>query len=222
MSTFWIHRETGTVAVDDAVLKGVDTSSLPSNMQLVWWYGASGSGEIRYTDEDRLPIREPVTDLTQFVHIFDKWMLAAKTPLPTTSGKTMPAITLAQAHAVKSDLVRGIYRSKMAQQSGGADPVQTLADAVNQSGQNMVYDMYYKVNVAVNAHADAINNAIPSMINSGVGVNIGTPSAPTVTWNNVGGPAADPFAATRDMHLSNVAAQSTVDGVAAYDITSGW
>lgn len=150
MSTFWIHRD-GTVAVDDAVLKGINISSLPSNVQLVLWYEASGTGEIRYADEDRLPIREPVFDLEQFVPIFDEWILAAKTPLPTTSGKTMPAITLAQAKGVKNSLVQGIYTTKL---RSGLDP----------------------------------------------------------------GYAAS----LRDAHVANVNAQSTVDGVAAYDITSGW
>ena len=225
VSTFWIHRESGTVAVDDAVLKGVDTSSLPKNVQLVWWYG--DKGEIRYTDEDRLPIREPVTDLEPFIPVFNNWMRVAQTPLPTTSGKTMPAITLAQAKAVKSDLVRGLYRNKLAQSSPSGDPTAALADAVNISAQNFAADIYYKINAPVNQTADAINQSLPGSINgaafSGVAaVALGVPSTQVPTWNNVGGPAGDPYAGRRNTHLANVNAQSTVEGVAAYDITAGW
>ena len=271
MSTFWIHRESGTVAVDDAVLKGVDTSSLPTNIQLVWWYGANG--EIRYTDEDRLPIREPVTDLEPFIPVFNKWITAAKTPLPTTSGKTMPAITLAQAKSVKIQLTRGLYNNKFAGLSGSPPDNTASVNAsiteLTNSTNNAVQSLAQQVNNftlssdgARSADAAALNTALNTQasgmkqnydnidfntaqfnllrlgLNTSEGINMGgvqTPqmsvypvgggiSAPSVTSSpvSVGGGYTDPLAPTRDYHINQINAQTTVDGVAAYDITAGW
>jgi len=218
MSTFWIHRESGTVAVDDAVLKGIDTSSLPKNIQLVWWYGANG--EIRYTDDDRLPIREPMADLEPFIPIFNNWILAAKTPLPTTSGKTMPAITLDQAKRVKSNLVDGLYHNKTVPAT--SDPVADMAAAVNNSGQAFAQSLYDSHANALTNHAHIINVGVPAMINAGQGQDLGALGGDFVFWPLVGGPTGDPLAAMRNTHKTNINAQTTVDGVAAYDITAGW
>jgi hypothetical protein len=273
VSTFWIHRETGTVAVDDAVLKGVDTSSLAKNIQLVWWYGTNG--EIRYTDEDRLPVREPVTNLEPFIPIFNNWILAAEKPLPTTSGKTMPAITLAQAKAVKTQLTRGLYYNKFS--PGSIDntaavnaSIQALAQSTNDSLKSLASDvnnftlssdgarsadaqalnsalgsqaLAHNTNVtAANSHTAALNAltgyyigpdggslpvttvsslhsvGTPQMSTMDVGGNIGVP--PTVSTPEVG--VGDPLAVRRDAHIANINAQTTVAGVAAYDITTGW
>lgn len=261
MSTFWIHRESGTVAIDDAVLKGVDTSSLPKNVQLVWWYGTNG--EIRYTDDDRIPIREPVTDLEPYIQVFNKWILAAKTPLPTTSGKTMPGITLAQAKAVKIQLTRGLYYNKFS--PGSLDntaavnaSIQTLVQSTNAALQNLtaqVNGQSVSQDGARAADAAALNASGSSQA-TGINANFGALSGFTISipsgggsaslpgmggigpvsmsttpvGGNIGAPGVyapgigvgDPLAAARDSHISNINAQTTVDGVAAYDITAGW
>jgi len=261
VSTFWVHRESGTVAVDDAVLNGIDTSSLPSNVQLVWWYGASNTGEVRYTDSDRLPIRERLPDLEPYVHIFDKWMLAAQTPLPTTSGKTMPAITLAQAKAVKNQLVQGLYTQKSGK--GYTDNTASVNAALDSVAAqiNQVHSDFASVNASgiaylnttLNSQAEgnaaninAINNhagelgalsgfsipsgggSLPFLSPAGAG-GITTPQNPyTPSFNPVSNPGVSPggpydsAAGMRDYHTNQVNAQSTVAGVAGYDITAGW
>jgi hypothetical protein len=63
-----------------------------------------------------------------------------------------------------------------------------------------------------------------SMTTTAVGGGITAPDVPApppVQPGGAGG-ATDPLAPTRDAHLSGVAAQTTVPGVAAYDITAGW
>ena len=265
MSTFWIHRQTGTVAVDDAVLKGVDVSAMPSNMQLMWWYGTKG--EIKYND--RLGIREPVTNLAAFIHIFDSWMLVANTPQPSESGRTVPTITLAQAKAVKSELVWGLYYNKFEGLTPGTPAgdntasVNASIDALVQSVNNAL--VTYNSNVATStaalntsldsqhtghtANIDISNSNFNALSNLRIDIPSGGGSANLPTLGNEGGigvpsmPQAgappsvsappvqqgasavaptDPLAPTRDTHLNNVGAQTTVAGVAAYDITAGW
>lgn len=291
MSTYWIHSS-GTVAVDDAVMKGVDVSGFPSNLQLMMWYGSYG--ELRYKDDDRLPIRERVANLAAFVHIFDRWILAANTPLPTESGRASPPIiTLAQAQFVKGQLVWGLYYNKSQPVTPGAAPpdntasvnaaVQGLADSTNAAIDSMnsiitnlaaqttnAMEGYAQSNTgARSADAQALNASLDGQ-HAGHTANIAIVNQNFVTVQNAGsvpmgnvtspqggispvvmqtthvdaasvaplsavppvstspvlpGGAAGPhdtLAPIRDAHLGNVYAQSSVEGVAAYDITAGW
>jgi hypothetical protein len=162
LSTFWIHRATGTVAVDDAVLAGVDVSIVPSNVQLVWWYGTNG--EIKYND--RLGIREALTNLAYYVPVFNNWILAAQTPLPTTSGGQNPAITVPQARTVKVNLVDGLFYNKIT-----TPDISGIADTSANAAANAVASgITSKVNTAlgqVNTVIGQINTAIDT-INAGV------------------------------------------------------
>jgi len=255
VSTFWIHKD-GSVAVGDAVLTGIDVSSLPSNIQLMWWYG--DKGEILYND--RLPVREPVPDLEAFVPIFNKWILAAKNPtLKTTSGKQAPAITLAQAKAVKSDLVWGLYHQKanvgaydntasvnasiQALVTSTNDALGGLAGSVNGASTALNTSLSdqatgHNANVSIASGNFGALSGFTITIPSGGGSGslpllggeggIGVPSMPSVSAGSVSAPGVDPGGTTdpmapiRNTHLSNINAQTSVDGVAAYDITAGW
>jgi hypothetical protein len=73
---FWIKPSSNLVAVDDASISGIDCSSIPTNVEMVWWNGGQGaqsgsgqdggdsqgsspSGEILYND--RVAIRSWLT-----------------------------------------------------------------------------------------------------------------------------------------------------------------
>jgi hypothetical protein len=152
MSGYWILPGQSTVCVDDAVLQGVDCSTIPSNIYIIRWSGQSG--EILYNHDDRLPVREPVTDFAAYVKVFDNWMLAAMDP--QVLGRTLkgsPAITLAQAKAVKSKLVWGLYYNKFEGLSPGTPPGDNTA-SVNASIQALVQS----TNNVVQGLATAVNN----------------------------------------------------------------
>lgn len=95
MSHWWICPHDNQVVIDDASITGIDCSSIPKNIYLIWWYGTHG--EILYRHDDRLPIREPFNDFRPYIGLFNKFILAAL--------KERPPINLAQARTVKSRMV---------------------------------------------------------------------------------------------------------------------
>jgi len=220
----------------------------------MWWYANSGNGEVLYND--RLAIRERIQDLEPFVHVFDNWMRAAAKPLPTTSGKTNPAITLAQAQAVKNQLVQGLYLQKTnlgftdntASVNAAIDSVVSQLNASQSQFQEQnangiallnndlaTQTGYHNSNKGVaDDHAASINGLV-SAGGAGGGhfvtgfQGLPTPTNPAVpTFQGVSSPGvsaggpSDSMASMRDMHQGNINAQTTVEGVASYDITSGW
>jgi hypothetical protein len=104
MGQWWIApgHNNGTVCIDDALLYNIDCSSVPANIDLIFWYGQNG--EILYQVGDRPRIREPFIDITPYIAIFDKWMVAAET--------TTPPLTLPQSKFVKTQEVDALFASK--------------------------------------------------------------------------------------------------------------
>jgi hypothetical protein len=100
MGAWWICPWDNQVCIDDASIKGIDCSSIPANVYLIWWNGEDG--EILYND--RPGIREPFTDVSPYIPLFNQWMLKAQTA-------TKP-ISLAQARQVKSKLTDGLFSDK--------------------------------------------------------------------------------------------------------------
>jgi hypothetical protein len=97
VSSWWICPWDNQVVIDDASIMGIDCSAVPENVYLIWWYPHSGQGEILYKHQDRMPIREPFTDFSPYVHLFDKFLIAAM--------DRVPPISLVQAKLVKSRMV---------------------------------------------------------------------------------------------------------------------
>jgi hypothetical protein len=93
------------VVIDDASIMGIDCSAIPENIYLIWWYPHSKEGEILYKHEDRMPIREPFTDFSPYVHLFDRFLIMAM--------NRVPPISLAQAKLVKSRMVDALSVSRM-------------------------------------------------------------------------------------------------------------
>jgi len=103
MAQWWIKPQPdGMVCIDDAVLSGVDCSLVAANIYLVFWYGTNG--EILYNHDDRMPVREPFTDMSPYIPVFDKWMSASQ--------EYQPPISLAQAKTVKNSMVDALFASK--------------------------------------------------------------------------------------------------------------
>jgi hypothetical protein len=131
---FWIRPSSNAVAIDDAAITGVDCSSIPTNVQLVHWYGASQtpSGEVLYND--RVAIREPFTDPTPYLTVINNWIKAAggilppdpvlgaattphsptklTTPTQSSTSGPYPPLTVSQAQAVKNNLIDGLFANK--------------------------------------------------------------------------------------------------------------
>jgi hypothetical protein len=124
----------------------------------VWWYGTNG--EIKYND--RLGIREALTNLAYYVPVFNNWILAAQTPLPTTSGGVNPAITVPQARTVKVSLVDGLFFNK----SSPPDISGTSDASANASANAVASGMTSKINAAIgqiNTAIDTINSGVASV-----------------------------------------------------------
>jgi hypothetical protein len=98
MSAWWICPWDNEVTIDDAPMHGIDCSAIPKNVYLIWWYPHSGNGEILFND--RLQVREPFTDFTPYVSLFNAWIRGAQ--------KAKHPITLAQAQFVKSRMVDAV------------------------------------------------------------------------------------------------------------------
>jgi|SRR5579871_850470 len=75
---------------------------LPANVNFVQWDGGSNSGQVTYND--RLAIPETFTDPSPYQTCINAWM--------TGAAAGSPALTLAQAQAVKGSLIDAIWTSK--------------------------------------------------------------------------------------------------------------
>jgi hypothetical protein len=106
MSGWWIKPQDGMVVLDDALMVGIDCSSIPSNIYLVRWYNEDG--EICYNHDDRLAVRDKFTDISPYIPIFNKWLEAAKDNPPDPC----PPISIAQAKLIKSEMVDFLFTSK--------------------------------------------------------------------------------------------------------------
>jgi hypothetical protein len=119
---FWIRPSSGVVAIDDASISGIDCSSIPSNVQTVFWYGAKqsgdpSSGEILYND--RVAVREPFTDPSPYLPLINNWMLAAagrlfgaSPPHQVVKTSLPPQLSPAQAIAIKGGLLDALFAVK--------------------------------------------------------------------------------------------------------------
>ena len=96
---FVIVRSDGVMTIDNAAL-AMDVSSLPSNIEVVAWRG--NSGIIEYNDRPR--VLTLFTDPSPYQSLVNAWM--------TAQAAASPALTLAQAKAIKSDFVDGIFAGK--------------------------------------------------------------------------------------------------------------
>jgi hypothetical protein len=164
MAQWWICPADGQVVIDDASIVDLDTSSIPADVRLVFWHETYG--EILRNQSTTLSVREKFSDVSPYVPIFDKWIVASEHETP-------PA-TLAQAKAVKTRIVNDLYNSKIhapistsvgvhdasaeaqdamltditaGTSAGGASAVGSLADRIDQ------------LTASVNAAIDAWNTA---------------------------------------------------------------
>jgi hypothetical protein len=105
MAQWWICPADGQVVVDDASISDLDVSTtppLPTNVHLVFWHGTHG--EILYKQSSTASVRQKFLDVTPYVPVFNRWLTAAQ--------NETPPITLAQAKAIKIDLVDSLYNMK--------------------------------------------------------------------------------------------------------------
>lgn len=111
MSGWWIVPSKGMVTIDDAPMADIDCSAVDPTIYLIRWWDTNG--EILFNHDSRLPVRQPFTDLTPYIHLFDQWIVGAENPsrvFRTNEGS--PPITLLQAKQVKSSMVDALFASK--------------------------------------------------------------------------------------------------------------
>jgi hypothetical protein len=129
VSEWWICPRDNQVTIDDASIMGIDCSRIPKNIYLIWWYPHSGHGEILYKHSERLPVREPFTDFSPYVGLFNGWMRAAL--------DRAPPISLRQAKFVKSRMVdalavrRGRESGRDMQHKHRIESLQTIEDVID-------------------------------------------------------------------------------------------
>jgi len=94
---FVIFCAQGQMSIDSAVMP-IDTSSVASGTAYVVFLGDNGQ-----TEPTGLPIRTSITDPSPYQTCVNNWLTAA--------AAASPALTLAQAQTIKSNLVNTIFKS---------------------------------------------------------------------------------------------------------------
>lgn len=98
---WWMNTDHGRFSVDNAVVDGIDVSSLDSSIWMVQWI--DGKGEIeRQVDIDTNDngLREKFIDIIPYAPFFQQFL------------ELCPLLTLTQAKKVDIDLIREIFESK--------------------------------------------------------------------------------------------------------------
>jgi len=162
MSGWWICPGNGQVCVDDCVMQPIDCSSVDPNIYLVRWWGTSG--EILFNHDNRLPVRQPFTDLTPLIDLFNKWMAAAEFSPPEPS----PPITLAQAKQVKSSMVNALFASKRQMPVPAYGYTWDASDNATSSMSDEIAALSGTdaINSAVGALASSVNTALGALTQS--------------------------------------------------------
>jgi hypothetical protein len=188
---FWIRPSSGVVAIDDASISGIDCSSIPSNVQTVFWYGAKqsgdpSSGEILYND--RVAVREPFTDPSPYLPLINNWMLAAagrlfgaSPPHQVVKTSLPPQLSPAQAIAIKGGLLDALFAVKRQAPitfqgqtyDGGDKETSAMANAISGAAQQVIDSANSQVNSALSTLAATVQSQSNAAL-AGTSSNIGT------------------------------------------------
>jgi len=98
---WWLNADHKAFSVDNAAVRGMDFSSLPTDLWMVQWN--EDKGEIEYqtaSGENLNGLRETIIDIIPYAPFFDQFLTL------------LPGLTLPQAKKVKNDLIRQIFETK--------------------------------------------------------------------------------------------------------------
>jgi hypothetical protein len=164
MSGWWIIPGKQIVTVDDAPMDNIDCSTVPLGIYLIRWWGTSG--EILYNHDTQLPVREPFTDMTPYINLFNKWMAAAEIPGSVTRmNEGSPPITVPQAKQVKTSMVDALFASKRQMPVSAYGYTWDASDNATGAMTDQIAALSGTdaINSAVGALAASVNSALGSL-----------------------------------------------------------
>jgi hypothetical protein len=238
----WIRPSLSAVAVDDASITGIDCSSIPANVEMVWWNSAQGtqsgggpqgtppSGEILYND--RIAIRETFTDPSPYIAIINQWLLAAArqvagASLPHQPNLTVPAtaLTVAQAQMVKNTILDGLFALKRkapitfnGKTYDGSDAEQAaIANAISAAAQQNIDAANTSASFGSGNIVSAVNTAFSGLV--GTSGTTGSINKVLTDHNTSADAAVQGHVTSSNAALSNVA--SDIDVGDAFIVSSG-